>query len=96
MSSWRNVTVDDLGQVVTGYTPPIKKTEYFGDEYPFITPTDMTMDSRIVQTERFLSQKGYEYRKNRLLPRDAICVVCVASLGKICMTTVPSTNESTN
>ena len=93
MSSWRNITVDDLGQVVTGYTPPIKKTEYFGDEYPFITPTDMTMDSRIVQTERFLSQKGYEYRKNRLLPRDAICVVCVASLGKICMTTVPSTTN---
>ena len=97
MSSWRNITVDDLGEIITGYTPPIKKTEYFGDEYPFITPTDMTMDSRIIQTERFLSQKGYEYRKNRLLPRDAICVVCVASLGKICMTTVPSaTNQQIN
>ena len=97
MSSWRNITVDELGEVITGYTPPIKKAEYFGDEYPFITPTDMTMDSRIVQTERFLSQKGYEYRKNRLLPRDAICVVCVASLGKICMTTVPSaTNQQIN
>ena len=97
MSSWRNITVDDLGEIITGYTPPIKKTEYFGDEYPFITPTDMTMDSRIIQTERFLSQKGYEYRKNRLLPRDAICVVCVASLGKICMTTVHSaTNQQIN
>ena len=30
MSSWRNVTVDELGEVITGYTPPIKKTEYFG------------------------------------------------------------------
>ena len=97
MSSWCNITVDDLGEVITGYTPPIKKTEYFGNEYPFITPTDMTMDSRIVKTERFLSQKGYEYRKNRLLPRDAVCVVCVASLGKICMTTVPSaTNQQIN
>ena len=97
MNSWRNITVDDLGQVITGYTPPVKKTEYFGDEYPFITPSDMTMDTRIVQTERFLSQKGYEYRKNRLLPPNAICVVCVASLGKICMTTVPSaTNQQIN
>ena len=97
MNSWRNITVDDLGEVITGYTPPVKKTEYFGDEYPFITPSDMTMDTRIVQTERFLSQKGYEYRKNRLLPPNAICVVCVASLGKICMTTVPSaTNQQIN
>ena len=98
MSSWRNITVDELGEVITGYTPPIKKTEYFGDEYPFITPTDMTMDSRIVQTERFLSQKGYEYRKNRLLPRDAVCVTCIgATIGKTCMTTVPSaTNQQIN
>ena len=65
MSSWHNITIDELGEVITGYTPPIKKTEYFGDEYPFITPTDIAIDSRIVQTERFLSQKGYEYRKNR-------------------------------
>jgi type I restriction enzyme S subunit len=97
MSSWRNTTVDDLGQIITGYTPPIKKTEYFGNEYPFITPTDITMGSRIVQTERFLSQKGYEYRKNRLLPPDAVCVTCIGSLGKICMTTVPSaTNQQIN
>ena len=97
MSSWRNTTVDDLGKIITGYTPPIKKTEYFGNEYPFITPTDITMGSRIVQTERFLSQKGYEYRKNRLLPPDAVCVTCIGSLGKICMTTVPSaTNQQIN
>ena len=98
MSTWRNITVDDLGQVITGYTPPTKQTEYFGDEYPFITPTDMSMDSRIVQTERFLSRKGYEYRKNRLLPRNAVCVTCVGnSLGKICMTVVPSaTNQQIN
>lgn len=98
MNSWRNITIDELGQVVTGFTPPIKKTEYFGDEYPFITPTDISMDSRIVQTERFLSEKGYKYRKNRLLPRDAVCVTCIgATIGKICMTTVPSaTNQQLN
>ena len=97
MSSWRNVTIGDLGQVITGYTPAIKKTEYYGSEYPFITPTDITMATRTVQTERFLSQKGYEYRKNRLLPPNAICVVCIASIGKICMTVVPSaTNQQIN
>ena len=97
MNTWCNVTIDDLGQIITGSTPPTKKTEYYGNEYPFITPTDIEIDSRIVRTERFLSQKGYEYNKNRLLPRNAVCVVCIASIGKICMTTLPSvTNQQIN
>ena len=97
MSSWFNITVGNLGEIITGYTPPTKNTEYFGDKYPFITPTDITIDSRIVQTERFLSQKGYEYNKNRLLPPNTVCVTCIASIGKICMTTVPSvTNQQIN
>ncbi|MYC78838.1 restriction endonuclease subunit S [Candidatus Poribacteria bacterium] len=97
MISWSNITVGGLGEIITGYTPPTKNAEYFGDEYPFITPTDITIDSRSVQTERFLSQKGYEYRKNRLLPRNAVCVTCIASIGKICMTAVPSvTNQQIN
>ena len=98
MSSWRNITVGNLGEVITGYTPPTKNAEYFGDKYPFITPTDITVDSRIVQTERFLSQKGYEYQRNRLLPRASVCVTCIgATIGKTCMTTVPSvTNQQIN
>ena len=97
MSSWRNIAVGNLGDIITGYTPPTNKTEYYGDKYPFITPTDITIDSRVVQTERFLSQEGYEYNKNRLLPPNAVCVTCIASIGKICMTTVPSvTNQQIN
>ena len=97
MSSWRNVTVGNLGEIITGHTPPTKNAEYFGDKYPFITPTDIKIDSRTVQTERFLSQEGYEYNKNRLLPPNAVCVTCIASIGKICMTTVPSvTNQQIN
>ena len=97
MNTWRNVTINDLGKIITGSTPPTKKTEYYGNEYPFITPTDIEIDSRIVQTKRFLSQKGYEYNKKRLLQRNAVCVVCIASIGKICMTSVPSvTNQQIN
>ncbi len=97
MSAWRNVTIDDLGQIITGATPPTKKTEYYGGKYPFITPTDIETNSRIVYTQRFLSQKGYEYNRNRLLPPNAICVTCIASIGKICMTSAPSvTNQQIN
>ena len=97
MSSWFNITIGNLGEIITGYTPPTKKAEYFGDKYPFITPTDIKINSRIVQTERFLSRRGYEYNKSRLLPPNAVCVTCIASIGKICLTTVPSvTNQQIN
>jgi len=98
MTSWYNTTIGELGEVITGYTPPTKKTEYFGIEYPFITPTDMSKNARIVETERFLSQKGYEYRKNRLLPPNSVCFTCIgATIGKICMTNVSSaTNQQIN
>ena len=97
MNSWRNITISNLGEIITGYTPPTKNAEYFGDVYPFITPTDIKIDSRTVQTERFLSQKGYEYNKSRLLPPNTVCVTCIASIGKICMTTFPSvTNQQIN
>ena len=46
MSSWRNITVGNLGEIIAGYTPPTKNTEYFGDKYPFITPTDIALGSR--------------------------------------------------
>ncbi len=95
--NWCKVTVGNLGKVITGYTPPTQNIEYFGNKYPFITPTDIMTDSRTVQTERFLSQKGHEYNKSRLLPKNAVCVTCIASIGKICMTTVSSiTNQQIN
>ena len=35
------VKIKDLGKIVTGKTPSTKKTELFGDDYPFITPSDI-------------------------------------------------------
>ena len=49
---WRTVTIGDLGQIVTGRTPPSSKPEMFGSEYPFITPSDMSFGLRRVTTER--------------------------------------------
>jgi len=43
--NWHQVKIKNLGRVVTGKTPPTKNQEYYGDKYPFITPTDIS-DSR--------------------------------------------------
>jgi len=95
---FEKVRIADLGKVVTGKTPPTAREEYFGTDYPFITPTDIDGSKRHVETERYLSQESKKDFNNYLLPSGAICFVCIgATIGKICMTNVPSfTNQQIN
>lgn len=87
MSSWDTQTIAELGRVVTGKTPPIAKPEQFGDEHPFITPSDIQFGDKHITTERFLSERGIEAHKRIKLPKKTICVVCIgATIGKVCAT----------
>ncbi len=95
---FEKVRIGDLGKVVTGKTPPTAREEYFGTDYPFITPTDIDGSKRHVETERYLSQESKKDFNNYLLPSGSICFVCIgATIGKICMTKGPSfTNQQIN
>lgn len=88
----------DLGRVITGRTPPAAKREWFGDVFPFITPTDIQGDVRYVQTGRHLSDAGGAALGRILLPSKSVCVVCIGNtIGKVCMTDQPSfTNQQIN
>jgi len=67
-------------------------------DFPFITPTDIEEQARLVRTARFLSDEGCRKQKNSLLPAGTVCFTCIgATIGKICMTTRPSfTNQQIN
>ena len=94
---WKTIHIADLGRVITGKTPPSKNPEYFGRNFPFITPTDMGYN-RIIQTEREISQEGFLKFHRQILPRNATCFVCIgATIGKMCLTTRQSlTNQQIN
>jgi type I restriction enzyme S subunit len=95
-TKWKTLKVADLGRVVTGKTPPTGRTELLGDVYPFITPTDIG-DYRDCTPVRNLSEEGRASLRNLLLPAKTVCVTCIASVGKMCMTSSPSfTNQQIN
>lgn len=98
MSQLNTVKISDLGKVITGKTPSTTHPEYFGGDYPFITPLDLSNDARAINTERTLSEEGSNRQKNLLLPSGSICFVCIgATIGKICMTNSSSfTNQQIN
>lgn len=97
-AEWKTVSIGDLGKVVTGKTPPTSRPELFGEGYPFITPTDIQSEQHWVDTERFVSEEGRKSQRNLLLPAGSVCFVCIgATIGKICITKVPSfTNQQIN
>ena len=93
---WQTMTVADLGRVVTGKTPATAKPHLYGEGYPFITPTDIG-NFRYSEPSRQLSEEGRESQLNLLLPANSVCVTCIASVGKMCMTDRPSfTNQQIN
>src|SRR3989338_1460823 len=83
---WEVKPIEKLGRVVTGKTPKTMEKDNFGDKYPFITPRDMKGQKYILETERYLSEKGKNSVKNCLIPKNSICVSCIGSdMGKLNM-----------
>jgi type I restriction enzyme, S subunit len=77
---WEAKSVSDFGQIITGGTPSTQQSELWGDEFPWVTPTDISSKKEIVFTERQISEKGLS--KIRELPTGSVLVTCIASIGK--------------
>lgn len=80
---WETVEIGQLGDVVTGNTPPRKNPELYGNFIPFIKPTDMEIDRRYTPNpEECYSELGFEKYRKSLIPKGATCVVTIGSIGK--------------
>ena len=79
----KTITVKDLGEVITGNTPPRSKPELYGDYTPFIKATDISETSKYTyEPEECYSEEGYKKYRNSLIPKGATCVVTIGSVGK--------------
>lgn len=80
---WEKVELGQLGEVITGNTPPRKNPELYGDFIPFIKPTDIEIDRRFTPNpEECYSELGFEKYRKSLIPKGATCVVTIGSIGK--------------
>ena len=93
------VPISEFGRIITGKTPKTNVFEFWNGDVPFITPTDIpSFDSKyLLTTERTISSFGEKSHKSILLPKNSLCVSCIATIGKLCLTRVPSiTNQQIN
>jgi len=93
---WEVVELADVGRIITGSTPPTDINEYYGDEYEFISPEDITDRKYINKTAKMLSDLGFKI--SRHLPPKSVCVVCIGStIGKVALTnSICTTNQQIN
>jgi type I restriction enzyme S subunit len=80
---WRETSLDRLGRIVTGKTPPSTRPEYFGGDIPFVTPSDFDGRRVIGSTGRYLTEDGAESLTSSRIPAGAVMVSCIGSdMGK--------------
>lgn len=95
----KTITIGDLGTIITGKTPPTTNKNYYGDYAVFIKPTDISEQSKYTyETEEMYSKLAAEKYESSLIPKGAICVPCIGTIGTK-MTIAPCdcyTNQSIN
>ena len=91
--------ISELGEIITGKTPSTANNELWGGDIPFITPTDIKSFDSYYQneTERSVSDVGAQKQIKTILPKNSVCVSCIATIGKMCLTRCKSiTNQQIN
>ena len=95
----KTINLGDLGTIITGKTPPTTNKNYYGDYAVFIKPTDISEHSKYTyETEEMYSKLAAEKYESSLIPKGAICVPCIGTIGTK-MTMAPCdcyTNQSIN
>lgn len=94
---WGVKSINEFGQVICGKTPSKDNPDFFGGDIPFIKIPDMHNEMFVVEPTEYLSDSGAKSQGKKTLPRGSICVSCIATVGKVVITTKESqTNQQIN
>lgn len=75
---WEDISIESVGDVVTGGTPSKEESEYWGGDFVWVTAQDFKK-KYICNSVLKLADKGKE--KSRVIPKNSVLVTCIASIG---------------
>lgn len=95
-SAWCVRVIAEVGQAITGSTPPSSVPGVWGAGIPFVTPAEVIEGQPIESAERSVCDRGLAYV--RLLPPGSTLVVCIGStIGRVGTSGVEAcTNQQIN
>lgn len=91
MSDWRESSVADLADIVSGGTPSRDVSSFWNGGIPWVTPTDITASTTnyLSVTASSLSRLGLLSSSAKMLPSGAILFTSRASVGLVKMAAMP-------
>lgn len=91
--NWLMTTIGEIGIIVSGGTPSTQNKDYWGEEVPWITPSDLSKYTKkfISYGNRNISKEGLNNSSAKLLPKGTILFSSRAPIGY----TVIAQNELT-
>jgi type I restriction enzyme S subunit len=94
-SSWVQVTVADIGKVVSGGTPSTKENSYWGGNINWISPSDLTgyCSKYISKGAKSITQQGLKNSSATIMPSGSIHFSSRAPIG---YTVISSCDMTTN
>lgn len=91
---WEVKPLEKIGEITTGKTPSTSDEALWNGSIRFITPTDIDDD---IKYQHNTSRTVVKQPSMKILKVGTITYTCIASIGKIAITTVPSiTNQQIN
>ncbi len=93
---WEEISVKDMGDIITGKTPKTSVLEYYGEDFCFFKPGDLDNGYFVNNSETKLSKEGIKVLKK--LPEKSIMVTCIgATIGKTGLNRIEgATNQQIN
>lgn len=82
MGEWKDKSIGDFGEIITGSTPSTAHAEFYGGDIMFVSPADISDLGWVCETKTTLSALGFE--KTRPVKANSVLFVCIGStIGKV-------------
>jgi len=77
--------LEQIGEIISGGTPPTKIKEYWSGDIPWITPKDLSKlkTKYITHGERNITKQGLDNSSAKLIPKNTILLSSRAPIGYI-------------
>lgn len=94
--TWNKLQIKNIGNVVTGNTPPTANDSFYNGNYLFVSPFDINSGRWVTKTKTTLTKEGFE--KGRKIRKGSTMFVCIGStIGKIAQNSIDCiTNQQIN
>ncbi|HFI0676026.1 TPA: restriction endonuclease subunit S [Streptococcus suis] len=92
-SSWCYVKFGGLVLFNIGKTPPRSEPNYWGNDIPWVSISDMSNNGNIIKTKEYLSDFAINQKQVKIAPAGTLLMSFKLTIGKVALLEVPASHN---